>query len=348
MLPDDFSVLPPEPETPPVLLPELGRDPEAVAEPTPELFNPVEVTPREETPPSASTDDTPTAEDALQRLTAIALADLEARQAALLASIEKLEQRRDRIQQEIRSSFAGKSQEIAVRVQSFKDYLVGSLQDLAATAEQLDLVPPQPIAAPEVIAPPPAPPEQMVPLRPGFADPEFAPEAELIEQELNRYRQSPDYYGQPWVLRRTFEAVHEEPVRDWFFTAGGRGALRSFGSRQQNVLIASAVISVLNHLYGERLVPLILASTPERLGEWRRGLQDCLGLSREDFGPNQGITLFEFADALVQKAERIEERGDLPLIIIDDGEESVSLSLLQFPLWLAFAPDPRQPSYDLF
>lgn len=341
MLPDDFSVLPPEPETPPVLLPELGRDADTPTEPALELPHP-------EVPPAAAHAPDPTADESLQRLTAIALADLEARQAALLASIEKLERRRDRIQTEIRSSFAGKSQEVAVRVQSFKDYLVGSLQDLAATAEQLDLVPPQPVTAPEIIAPAPPQPETKAPLRPGFADPEFAPETELIEQELARYRQSPDYYGQPWVLRRTFEAVHEEPVRDWFFTAGGRGAIRSFGSRQQNVLIASAVISVLNHLYGERLVPLILASSPERLGEWRRGLQDCLGLSREDFGPNQGITLFEFADALVQKAERIEERGDLPLIIIDDGEESISLSLLQFPLWLAFAPDPRQPSYDLF
>ncbi|MFM7561144.1 DUF3086 domain-containing protein, partial [Cylindrospermopsis raciborskii] len=33
--------------------------------------------------------------------------------------------------------------------------------------------------------------------------------------------------------------------------------------------------------------------------------------------------------------------NQMPLIIIDDSEEQVSLGLLQFPLWLAFAPDPK-------
>ncbi|MEO0936463.1 MAG: DUF3086 domain-containing protein, partial [Cyanobacteria bacterium J06641_2] len=27
--------------------------------------------------------------------------------------------------------------------------------------------------------------------------------------------------------------------------------------------------------------------------------------------------------------------------IIDDSEEEISVGLLQFPLWLAFAPDPK-------
>jgi hypothetical protein len=27
--------------------------------------------------------------------------------------------------------------------------------------------------------------------------------------------------------------------------------------------------------------------------------------------------------------------------VIDDSEEQISLALLQFPLWLAFAPDPK-------
>lgn len=38
------------------------------------------------------------------------------------------------------STYAGASQEIAVRVQGFKDYLVGSLQDLVATAEKINLI----------------------------------------------------------------------------------------------------------------------------------------------------------------------------------------------------------------
>jgi len=60
------------------------------------------------------------------------------------------------------------------------------------------------------------------------------------------------------------------------------------GSRLQNILISSAVISVLYNHHDDRLRTLVLANTPERLGE-RRGLQDCLGISRSDFGPEGGL-----------------------------------------------------------
>jgi hypothetical protein len=113
------------------------------------------------------------------------------------------------------------------------------------------------------------------------------------------------------------------------------------GSRLQNILIASSAISILHKLYGDRLRTLILANSPERLGEWRRGLQDCLGIGRADFGPDRGVVLFEAPTALAQKAERLVKSNQMPLIIIDDSEEQISLGLLQFPLWLAFAPDPK-------
>ncbi|MHC5832327.1 MAG: DUF3086 domain-containing protein, partial [Nostoc sp.] len=60
-----------------------------------------------------------------------------------------------------------------------------------------------------------------------------------------------------------------------------------------------------------------------------------------DFGPDRGVVLFEASDAVAQKADRLTKANQLPLIIIDDSEEQISLSLLQFPLWLAFAPDPK-------
>ena len=101
-------------------------------------------------------------------------------------------------------------------------------------------------------------------------------------------------------------------------------------------------------MYGDRLRALILANTPERLGEWRRGLQDCLGISRSDFGPNRGVILFENPDALVQKADRLVEDDKLPLIIIDEAEDNISLSLLQYQLWLAFAPEPQSDSSYFF
>ena len=76
-------------------------------------------------------------------------------------------------------------------------------------------------------------------------------------------------------------------------------------------------------------------------------MQDCLGVSRADFGPDRGVVLFEAAEAVAQKAERLVKANQMPLIIIDDSEEKISLSLLQFPLWLAFAPDPKMSKdYD--
>lgn len=269
--------------------------------------------------------------------------ELEQRKQELLIAVEQLERRRERIRTEMRTTFAGVSQELAIRVQGFKDYLVGSLQDLAASAEQLELATPsepvKPVAAKK------QPSESNI--TPKFTEQKFQEQVRQIRSILDQYRKMPDYYGPPWQLRRTFEPIHAERVGNWFFDRGGRGALRTMGSRLQNILVASATVSVLRTLYGDKLRTLILANTPERLGEWRRGLQDCLGISRSDFGPEQGVSLFEESPLLVQKADRLVNQKQLPLIIIDETEDKISLSLLQFPLWLAFAPDPQQQSsYD--
>lgn len=303
---------------------------------------------------------------AIGQLVKEGLTDLEQRKQTLQLSIEQLERRQERIRNEMKTTFAGNSQDLALRVQGFKDYLVGSLQDLAASAEQLQLTPP-PEARPaperidremprsEMIRPEAGRPEAGRPetARPEMARSEAAPrfvesgfqeQVNRIRKLLDQYRTAPDYYGPPWQLRRTFEPVHAERVSNWFFTQNGRGAIRTMGSRLQNILIASAVISVLNELYGERLRPLILGNSPERLGEWRRGLQDCLGVSRADFGIDEGIVLFEAPEPLVQRADRLVKQRQLPLIIVDETEEFISVALLQFPLWLAFAPDPNAPS----
>lgn len=315
------------------------------------------------------------AQMAIGRLVKEGVSDLEQRKQTLQLSVEQLERRQERIRTEMKTTFAGASQDLAVRVQGFKDYLVGSLQDLATAAEQLQLAPaPETIKRPAILKP-----ERSEVIRPEvgrsevgrpetgrsetgrsetgrsevpnaeavsprFAEQGFQEQAKRIRQLLDQYRSSPDYYGPPWQLRRTFEPVHADRVSNWFFTQGGRGAIRTMGSRLQNILIASAVISVLNELYGERLRPLILGNSPERLGEWRRGLQDCLGVSRADFGIDEGIVLFEAPEPLAQRADRLVKQKQLPLIIIDETEEFVSVSLLQFPLWLAFAPDPTAPN----
>lgn len=268
-----------------------------------------------------------------------ALVQLEQRKQTLQIAVEQLERRQERIRTEMRTTFAGASQELAIRVQGFKDYLTGSLQDLATAAEQLELVPRAKEEAPkpevEQLQPTEAP-----PATPQFTEQRFQSTTKQIRRLLDRYRNQPDYYGPPWQLRRTFEPVHAERVANWFFKQGGRGALRTMGSRLQNILISSAVISILYALYEDSLRTLVLANTPERLGDWRRGLQDCLGIARSDFGPDRGVVLFETADAVALKAERVIKANEMPLIIIDDSEDTISLSLLQFPLWLAFAPDP--------
>ncbi len=312
----------------------------------------------------------------VSRLLREGLSELEQRKKTLQLSVEQLERRQERIREEMRTSFAGASQDLAVRLQGFKDYLVGSLQDLTTAAEQLELSPrtvqpsqpPQPISIPRsgepiVVEPkrpkaarrPPLeviPQPEPVPTPPvgdvgkpqlQFAEQPFEDEVQRIRQILDQYRMMPDYYGPPWHLRRTFEPIHADRVGQWFFEQGGRGALRTLGSRLQNILVASAAISVLRTLYGDRVRALVLGDSPERLGEWRRGLQDCLGISRADFGSNEGVVLFEAPEAIAQRADRLIDQELLPIIIVDEAEEAVSLSILQFPLWLAFAPDPKDP-----
>ena len=272
------------------------------------------------------------------RLVQDGLIQLDNRKQALQIEVEKLERRRDRIQKEMRTTFAGVSQDLAIRVQGFKDYLVGSLQDLASTAELLDMTPPVQETPKQIAAEESQP---SVAGNPKFAEQGFQEQAKQIRRILDQYRTLPDYYGPPWQLRRTFEPIHAERVSNWFFTQGGRGALRTMGSRLQNILITSTIVSVLRSVYGGRVRTLVLANSPERLGEWRRGLQDCLGITRTDFGPEGGIIMFESAEALAQKADRLVRDGKLPLIVIDETEDLISLSMLQFPLWLAFAPDPQ-------
>ena len=283
----------------------------------------------------------------VQQFMTQSLQTLETKQAKLQKSVDQLERRRDRIREEMRTTFAGTSQEIAVRVQGFRDYLMGSLQDLVMAAEQIDFQTSDDnwTAAPTPAAPEPQPQKLEAPQ---FAKQSFAARVKMIEQTLKQYQMAPDYYGPPWQLRRTFEPIHSDRVKKWFFEQGGRGSVRSIGSRLQNILVASASLSVLYNIYGDRLRALILANTPERLGEWRRGLQDCLGISRNDFGPNRGVILFENPDALVQKADRLVEDDRLPLIIIDEAEDNISLSLLQYQLWLAFAPEPQSDSSYFF
>ncbi len=280
--------------------------------------------------------------DGLDPLLNLALQDLQERRRALQTEIEALEARQQQLQSEIQSSFAGQADAIARRLKGFQEYLVGALQDLVVAADQIELVPqplqvqPSPLdtATAVEIVQAPAPALAAAGL--------FSDDAELIRERLASFQGQPDFYADPWKLRRTLEAGSAVQLDNWFLEQGGRGAQPSSGSRSRNALTTAAAITILGELYGDRFQALVLAGQPERLGEWRRGLQDCLGLSRDDFGPSSGIVLFERPDALIDRADRLEERGELPFIVIDAGEQVVDIPILQFPLWLAFAADAAE------
>lgn len=155
---------------------------------------------------------------ALGRIVQESLAQLEQRKQALQISVEQLERRQERIRNEMRTTFAGASQDLAIRVQGFKDYLAGSLQDLAVSAEQLQLVP-------AVVEREKAPVKDTKPAEPQAGTPQFAQQqfqdtTKQIRRLIDQYRNKPDYYGPAWQLRRTFEPVHAERVANWFFNQG--------------------------------------------------------------------------------------------------------------------------------
>ena len=277
-----------------------------------------------------------------------ALGELELKKSKLNIEIKELEQRKLKIEEDIRSSFAGQSDSIARRVKGFQDYLTGALQDLAHSAEQLDLT-----VEPIVVQPSPLDKKELqlqdekIEKEPDIAISDtFKPDEALIRGCLEQFLEQPDFYAEAWKLRRSLEEKDVELLDDWFFSMGGRGAQPSRGNRAKNVLVSAALISILGELYGDRFQALVLASEPERLGEWRRGLQDALGLGREDFGPSSGIVLFDRAEGLIENADRLEERGELPLILIDASERNVEIPVLQFPLWLAFAATQEELYLD--
>jgi hypothetical protein len=302
-----------------------------------------EAIPQEPLPPEppAGEPPRPEREDNGHDLIELALHELRERRSQLQEEISALELRRDQIRQEIAGSFSGQSDAIARRVKGFQEYLVGALQDLVVAAEQVELV-----AQPVVVQPSPLDSQAIVAAADTATPPPaaglFQQDEALIREQLQVFQGQPDFYADPWKLRRTLEREGAALLEDWFLSQGGRGAQPSSGSRSRNALIAAAAVAILGELYGERFQTLVLAGQPERLGEWRRGLQDCLGLGREDFGPSSGIVLFERAEALIERADRLEERGELPFIVIDAGERAVEIPVLQFPLWLAFAAGPDE------
>jgi len=273
--------------------------------------------------------------------------DLISKKDALVKDIKVLETKKNELEVDIESNFKGQSDNIAKRVKGFQEYLTGALQNLSQNVEKLELV-----SEPIIVKPSPLDEkkqdfsENNVVKVPALSE-TFKPDEQIIKNCFSTFKEQPDFYAEPWKLRRSLDSSDIEIMDDWFFNMGGRGSLESRGSRQKNALLSAGLISILGELYGDQFQTLILASQPERLGEWRRILQDSLGLTRDDFGPNSGIVLFERPEGVIERADRLEANEELPFIIIDAAETSVEIPILQFPLWLAFAGSDNEIYDDL-
>jgi len=273
--------------------------------------------------------------------------DLVSKKDTLVKEIKELETKKNEIEKDIDSNFKGQSDNIAKRVKGFQEYLTGALQNLSQNVEKLELV-----TQPIIVKPTPLGGKKQknstnnVVNVPALSE-TFKPDEEIIKNCFSSFTEQPDFYAEPWKLRRSLDSSDIEIIDDWFFNMGGRGSLESRGSRQKNALLSAGLISILGELYGDQFQTLILASQPERLGEWRRILQDSLGLTRDDFGPNSGIVLFERPEGVIERADRLETNEELPFIIIDAAETSVEIPILQFPLWVAFAGSDNEIYDDL-
>ena len=273
--------------------------------------------------------------------------DLVSKKDSLVKEVKELEIKKDELEKDIDSNFKGQSDNIAKRVKGFQEYLTGALQNLSQNVEKLELV-----SQPIIVKPSPLD-EKKQNIRtnnvvnvPALSE-TFKPDEKIIKGCFSSFTEQPDFYAEPWKLRRSLDSSDIEIMDDWFFNMGGRGSLESRGSRQKNALLSAGLISILGELYGDQFQTLILASQPERLGEWRRILQDSLGLTRDDFGPNSGIVLFERPEGVIERADRLEANEELPFIIIDAAETSVEIPILQFPLWVAFAGSDDEIYDDL-
>jgi len=273
--------------------------------------------------------------------------DLFSKKDSLVKEIKELETKKNEIEKDIESNFKGQSDNIAKRVKGFQEYLTGALQNLSQNIEKLELV-----SQPIIVKPSPLDEKKQNNITnnvvnvPALSE-TFKPDEEIIKSCFSSFKEQPDFYAEPWKLRRSLDSSDIEIMDDWFFNMGGRGSLESRGSRQKNALLSAGLISILGELYGDQFQTLILASQPERLGEWRRILQDSLGLTRDDFGPNSGIVLFERPEGVIERADRLEANEELPFIIIDAAETSVEIPILQFPLWVAFSGSDNEIYDDL-
>jgi len=190
--------------------------------------------------------------------------DLVSKKDSLVKEISELETKKNELEKDIDSNFKGQSDNIAKRVKGFQEYLTGALQNLSQNVEKLELV-----TQPIIVKPSPLDEKKQdnsannVVNIPALSE-TFKPDEKIIKNCFSTFTEQPDFYAEPWKLRRSLNSSDIEIMDDWFFNMGGRGSLESRGSRQKNALLSAGLISILGELYGDQFQTLILASQPER------------------------------------------------------------------------------------
>ncbi len=160
---------------------------------------------------------------------------------SLAKEIKELETKKKEIEKDIESNFKGQSDNIAKRVKGFQEYLTGALQNLSQNVEKLELV-----SQPIIVKPSPLDEKKQensannVVSVPALSE-TFKPDEEIIKSCFSSFTEQPDFYAEPWKLRRSLDSTDIEIMDDWFFNMGGRGSLESRGSRQKKCLVISGV-----------------------------------------------------------------------------------------------------------
>ena len=102
------------------------------------------------------------------------------------------------------------------------------------------------------------------------------------------------------------------------------------------MLVSAALISVIGELYGDQFQALVLAGQPERLGNGAAGCRTASGSAGKTSGPTAASCCSTAPMPWWSGPIGLEERGEVPLILVDAAERAVDIPVLQF-LWLAFA-----------
>ncbi len=136
--------------------------------------------------------------------------DLVSKKDSLVKEIKELETKKDALEKDIDSNFKGQSDNIAKRVKGFQEYLTGALQNLSQNVEKLELV-----SQPIIVKPSPLDEKKQdnstnnVVKVPALSE-TFKPDEEIIKSCFSSFREQPDFYAEPWKLRRSLDSSDVE------------------------------------------------------------------------------------------------------------------------------------------